>query len=120
MEEWAEETQQTDENLLHYDDYAERLFVQDGENMGIMRMLDEQWYDEAYADEVGQLVGELNRDFFSGTSSEYSSKEREAFKQTTAYQEIKQRSRGSLLRYVEGIIQQDGGSNLSFSIPWKQ
>lgn len=120
MEEWAEETQQTDEKLLHYDDYAERLFVQDGENMGIMRMLDEQWYDEAYADEVGQLVGELNRDFFSGTSSEYSSKEREAFKQTTAYQEIKQRSRGSLLRYVEGIIQQDGGSNLSFSIPWKQ
>lgn len=117
MNRWAEETEQTDKNLLNYEEYAANLFVQDGIDMGLRQMIEEQWYENVDSDEVSAFIGENNRLFFGGASSQISSTEAEQLKQTPAYQSIKEYSRGFLLRYTDNILKLDGQSDLTLTIP---
>lgn len=117
VDSWAAETNQMDEQLLHYADYATSLFVEDGINMGLRQIIEEQWYEKADPDEVSAFVGENNRLFFSGDSSQISFAEAELLKQTTAYQAIKEYSRGFLLRYTDNILNLDEQSDLTLTIP---
>ncbi|MFL2099352.1 metallophosphoesterase [Desemzia sp. FAM 24101] len=117
VDSWAAETNQTDEQLLHYADYATSLFVKDGIDMGLRQIIEEQWYDKTNPDEVGTFVGENNRLFFSGESSQISSAEAELMKQTSAYQAIKEYSRGFLLRYTDNILKLNGQSDLTLTLP---
>ncbi|MGE7365981.1 metallophosphoesterase [Desemzia incerta] len=117
MEAWASETNQTDNNLSNYTDYATNLFVEDGINMGLRQMIEEQWHDDRYAEEVGTFVGESNRLFFSGEASQLSTEELEQLKESQGYQLIKKYSKGFLLRYMDNILKSDGYSDLELSVP---
>lgn len=117
MEAWASETNQTDNNLSNYTDYATNLFVEDGINMGLRQMIEEQWHDDRYAEEVGAYVGESNRLFFSGESSQMSTKELKLMKESQGYQLIKKHSKGFLLRYMDNILKSDGHSDLELNVP---
>lgn len=120
MKSWASETNKTDNHLLNYTDYATNLFVEDGIHMGLRQMIEEQWYDDSYAKEVGDFVGESNRLFFSGEASQMSSKELDQLKQSSGYQIIKQRSKGFLLRYMDNILKTGDHSDLNLSLPLNQ
>lgn len=120
MESWASETNQTDNNLLTYTDYATNLFVEDGINMGLRQMIEEQWHDDKYAEEVGTFVGESNRLFFSGEASQISNEELELMKESQGYQLIKKHSKGFLFRYMDNILESDGHSDLDLSVPFTQ
>lgn len=120
MEAWASETNQTDNNLSNYTDYATNLFVEDGINMGLRQMIEEQWHDDSYAEEVGAFVGESNRLFFSGESSQMSTKELKLMKESQGYQLIKKHSKGFLLRYMDNILKSDGHSDLELSVHLNQ
>lgn len=120
MEAWASETNQTDNNLSNYTDYATNLFVEDGINMGLRQMIEEQWHDDSYAEEVGAFVGESNRLFFSGEASQMSTEELELMKESQGYQLIKKHSKGFLLRYMDNILKSDGHSDLDLSVPLLQ
>lgn len=120
MEAWASETNQADNNLSNYTDYATNLFVEDGINMGLRQMIEEQWHDDSYAEEVGAFVGESNRLFFSGESSQMSTKELKLMKESQGYQLIKKHSKGFLLRYMDNILKSDGHSDLNLSVPLLQ
>ena len=120
MEAWASETNQTDNNLSNYTDYATNLFVEDGINMGLRQMIEEQWHDDSYAEEVGAFVGESNRLFFSGESSQMSTKELKLMKESQGYQLIKKHSKGFLLRYMDNILKSDGYSDLELSVHLNQ
>lgn len=120
MESWASKTNQTDNNLLTYTDYATNLFVEDGINMGLRQMIEEQWHDDRYAEEVGAYVGESNRLFFSGEASQISTKQLELMKASQGYQLIKKHSKGFLLRYMDNILKSDGHSDLNLSVPLLQ
>lgn len=117
MEAWTSETNQTDNNLSNYTDYATNLFVEDGINMGLRQMIEEQWHDDMYAEEVGAFVGESNRLFFSGESSQMSTKELKLMKESQGYQLIKKHSKGFLLRYMDNILKSDGHSDLELNVP---
>lgn len=117
MEAWASETNQADNNLSNYTDYATNLFVEDGINMGLRQMIEEQWHDDSYAEEVGAFVGESNSLFFSGESSQMSTKELKLMKESQGYQLIKKHSKGFLLRYMDNILKSDGHSDLNLSVP---
>lgn len=117
IDEWAQSTQQTDDNLLHYSDYATQLFVNDGIGMGMHQMFEEQWFDEVYGEEVAQFVGENNRLFFSGENSQLSPEQISQIKQSRAYQAIEENSKGFLLHYTNEILRNDGHSDLTFSLP---
>lgn len=117
MEAWASETNQTDNNLSNYTDYAINLFVEDGINMGLRQMIEEQWHDDSYAEEVGAFVGESNRLFFSGEASQLSTEELEQLKESQGYHLIKKHSKGFLLRYMDNILKSDGHSDLNLSVP---
>lgn len=120
MKSWASETNQTDNNLLNYTDYANNLFVEDGINMGLRQMIEEQWHDDSYAEEVGAFVGESNRLFFSGEASQLSTEELEQLKESQGYQIIKKHSKGFLLRYMDNILKSDGHSDLELSVHLNQ
>ncbi|MBM6613579.1 metallophosphoesterase [Desemzia sp. RIT804] len=120
VESWALETNQTDNNLLTYTDYATNLFVEDGINMGLRQLIEEQWYDDSYAEEVGAFVGESNRLFFSGEASQISTEDLDQMKEEPGYQTIKKHSKGFLLRYMDNILKTDGHSNLNLSFPLSQ
>lgn len=116
MKSWASETNQIDNNLLNYTDYATHLFVEDGINMGLRQMIEEQWHENSYAEEVGAFVGESNRLFFSGEASQMSTKQLELMKESQGYQLIKKHSKGFLLRYMDNILKSDGHSDLDLSV----
>lgn len=116
IDKWAQETNQADENLLHYFDYATQLFVEDGTTMGLRQMFEEQWYDESYGDAVANFVGENNRLFFSGENSQLTIDQTKQLKQTEAYLAIEEHSKGFLLKYTNNILDSIDQSDLSLSI----
>lgn len=117
VDEWAQATKQTDENLLHYSDYATQLFINDGIGMGMRQMFEEQWFDEAYGEEVAKFVGENNRLFFSGKNSQLTSDQTAQIKESSAYRAIEENSKGFLLRYTDTILENDGHSDVTFNLP---
>lgn len=116
MDQWANETRQTDVNLLHYEEYATNAFVQDGISMGLRQIIEEQWYDAVDLDEVSAFVGENNRLFFSGEGSHLTAKHIEDLKQSSAYKSIQQFSKGFLLRYTNAILKSDEQSDLNMTL----
>lgn len=116
MDQWANETRQTDVNLLHYEEYATNAFVQDGISMGLRQIIEEQWYDAVDVDEVSAFVGENNRLFFSGEGSHLTAKHIEDLKQSSAYKSIQQFSKGFLLRYTNAILKSDEQSDLNMTL----
>lgn len=103
MDEWANETKQTDQRLLNYSSYSHALFNDDGIGMAHRQIYEEGWYDEKNADLVADFIGRMNVRYFEGL--DYDDKQEMAkIEADEGYQLLKKQPDSFLLTYVDSIL----------------
>lgn len=109
---WAKENQLTDENLLNHDRYLEELFLKESRSLGYRYLLEAGYTKESELDMAAELVGELNRRFFTGEDF-ISDDEVKEIRQSEAYQIILEES-SELKEYIDSIIQDSNEKDTLF------
>jgi hypothetical protein len=102
MESWAQTHASHNKNLVHYQQYMNNLFYKDGENMAGMSMINEGWSDPKLTGPVGEFMGKLNIEYFSGE------KISNELLNSKGYKLIEARPDSSFLKkYVNSIIDEN-------------
>ncbi len=114
VDEWAKNNGLIDDNLLNYQAYTKKLFVEDGQKMAYGQLIESGIYDESILDPIAYFVGEMNWRYFTGNTPK-SLAEEESLKKEEGYQLLKEYS-PRLLEYVDSIIQFDS-DKLTIDIP---
>ncbi|MEG2709108.1 MAG: metallophosphoesterase, partial [Vagococcus sp.] len=60
VDEWAKSNGLIDDNLLNYQAYTKKLFVEDGQKMAYGQLIESGIYDESILDPIAYFVGEMN------------------------------------------------------------
>lgn len=103
VSQWAKGNQLTNEDLLNHDRYLEEIFLKESRSLGYRYLLEAGYTKESELDTAAELVGELNRRFFTGEDF-ISDGEVEEIRQSEAYQIISEES-SELKEYLDSIIQ---------------
>ncbi len=120
VSQWAEKTRQTKTDLLNYTEYSTGLFLNDGQAMGYTQMMEENWYDEVFSDQVADFVGRMNLRFFEGKDHPNSSLETASIKNEAGYQIIAAHSKNFLLPYMDSIIEDHDEPDTKITIPFRK
>lgn len=102
VEGWANETGQSDPNLIHYQNYMEELFNISSRQMAFREMIESGWYDEnnLILEEVADYIAQANLSFFAGTPFKP-----ETHFSKTKISEIKQLIQNNAISFFKEYIQ---------------